>query len=812
MAINMIETTGHALMDLIRTKDGHLNYDGLLTLDVGHVFTETCNANVLAFDLLNQSKLHSRSRKEEEDFVNLKKYYHRLNIVRNGNNRIGEFSTVYHRKNPNICQRYTAIEGLSGQCMLREARHNVFEDFYVDIDMVNCHPVLTIWMCDLFSIECVLLKKYVNDREAILQGIVDANSSWTRDDAKKLVLSIIYGSKTKMGDNGLPIVDTHFVSDFRVETERIHTQVCYQFKGFYNIVKHNSLTPRPNHVVKDYNHNGRCMSLINQCIENQLLLIIFNKIKEVMPDAANQCILCYDGIMIPKEYMSCSLIPLLNQCYSMIDIPVILKAKPFDEGFNYQILGYNVKHDYTKDLKQGVELLEDIAIDSTKKFKNTFDLKDHYYLATFYNEFASTKFESLKHVIQYVIDNLPRVFARVGSTAIVKSSDESAFESKAMHSLEWRSMFTWYTGLDGKSKRINLSRIYEDKIGLFRIYTKTISEYDLTYKIADAFYTCYPFKAELVEACEDDVKPLLDFIRVIFCKDNDVYFDYFMRWLNFLFKDVGKKAKTCIVLTSKQGSGKGCFAEFLCEHVFGPKNGSPNIRGLDAATSANNIQFINKRLLVVNETGTNKSDWLKTFDIFKSLITDETQQEKKLYSDVSEVISHNNYMITTNHPESLRIEDSDRRFFVMACDERYIGDTSFWAPFRDIIYNQVFANQFYSYVYRLYDDNEILRRVPPTSEAKQDIQMLSKPVSLQFIDWLIEKEIMELFDIHANREDMVGIELKWQAHHLYSDFKDYCSENGHRAVSNTMFGRTIKNHPSLTSHRTRKCIVYTSTL
>ena len=36
---------------------------------------------------------------------------------------------------------------------------------YNDIDIDNCHPVITKWLCDNSDIECNYLKEYVYSRE-----------------------------------------------------------------------------------------------------------------------------------------------------------------------------------------------------------------------------------------------------------------------------------------------------------------------------------------------------------------------------------------------------------------------------------------------------------------------------------------------------------------------------------------------------------------------------------------------------------------------------------------------------------------------
>lgn len=813
MTCEFIPTTKNAFMNTIRTEEGDLNYENLLTLEEDQTFTETCDANALAFIVLNKKKLHTRSRKEEEDIAQVEKYYHNIVIEQQGMKRLGSLQVTYHRSKPEIVHRYTSKHGLSGQCMLREARHVIFNDQYIDVDMVNAHCVFTLWMCAVFGYGCPALQEYVRNREAILKDITEVNKTWTRDDAKRLMLAIMYGSTSMKWSDGSTVVDTDFVTKFRQETSNTHKAICLQFKAFYHKVKSHYTCSEDDTVStkctkpKDYNHFGRCMSLINQAIENQLLLIAYNKLKKELPDVVNQCILCYDGIMIPKGSYNETILKILNKAYKKIKIPVVLKAKAMDEGFDMHKLGYVARHNYTKDLKQGLENIADIIACKKKADPNTFDLKDNFYLSDFYNDFTSINFDSLTSCVQYVVDNLPRVAARVCDQFVLKESDDTPFATYSVNvkSVLWKSINANYVGINGKPKTVSLKKVYESNMGLFTTFSKTISQYDVKYRVKNAFYTCYPFQASIVDAVYEDVEPMLDFIYKVFCYEDDKIYDYFMRWLNFLFTNQGEKSGVCVVLTSKPGTGKTCFVEFLCNYILGSHNGSPNMRGVDAITHDNNVNFINKRLLVANETATTKMDFLKVFDTFKQMITDETQQNKRLFSDRTEAKSSTNFMITTNHPDSIRIEQGDRRFFVLQCSETYVGNQEFWTKFRNTIENQEFADKFYSYVYNMYLNNKIRGSVPPDTDIKDEIKKLSMPIPLQFINEYIEEQG---FEHDFNTSKKIDGQIVDSAKSLYLYFKEWCNDNGHRIISNTTFGRTISSDDRVTKKRTSKGFVY----
>ena len=76
----------------------------------------------------------------------------------------------------------------------REIRHTLCKDNFVDIDIVNCHPVLLEQLCIKNNIRCDNLSKYINSRELIFSQFNDLYSI-DKDTVKKLFINIINGGE-----------------------------------------------------------------------------------------------------------------------------------------------------------------------------------------------------------------------------------------------------------------------------------------------------------------------------------------------------------------------------------------------------------------------------------------------------------------------------------------------------------------------------------------------------------------------------------------------------------------------------------------
>jgi len=80
---------------------------------------------------------------------------------------------------------------VSYQNIMRYFRHTLCEDYYMDIDMDNAHPVILKQLCKGHCYtDC--LEEYVDNRDEILKKVME-QCDVSRDDSKKLFIRLIYG-------------------------------------------------------------------------------------------------------------------------------------------------------------------------------------------------------------------------------------------------------------------------------------------------------------------------------------------------------------------------------------------------------------------------------------------------------------------------------------------------------------------------------------------------------------------------------------------------------------------------------------------
>ena len=112
--------------------------------------------------------VHSDLLKNDDDWnekLQLTKYSEKV--------KNGKVEVLYCKPKGMLYGRSNACGNLGLHTIRREIRHTIAKDYFVDIDIENCHPVLLYQICEANGIESVLLKDYVQNRKRYLQMVMD---------------------------------------------------------------------------------------------------------------------------------------------------------------------------------------------------------------------------------------------------------------------------------------------------------------------------------------------------------------------------------------------------------------------------------------------------------------------------------------------------------------------------------------------------------------------------------------------------------------------------------------------------------------
>ena len=200
-----------------------------------------------------------------------------------------------------------------------------------------------------------------------------------------------------------------------------------------------------------------------------------------------------------------------------------------------------------------------------------------------------------------------------------------------------------------------------DKNGVkyFNLYTPSpFDEYKRTDTLSDIDLNKYPAIKILIENLTNNDKKKKK---------------YLIQWTahKIKYKD---KIGTAIVIFGEQGAGKGLFANEILRYAIGNKNfGEINDYHLE---SRFNDWIMGKRLIVANEIKIDYKNNNKAQSLLKMYITDPYITIDRKYKNTIQIENYVDFLIFSNHDDAVRIEPTDRRFFVMKTQNRLVDTIS----------------------------------------------------------------------------------------------------------------------------------------
>ena len=227
----------------------------------------------------------------------------------------GEIEVVYKQHNGDG-RYFPKHMGLT--LMPRRVRHTIRNQHDIDLDIVNCHPVIALKYSKGFGLEAPCLQRYVDNRDDVLSQIVE---ECKLDDPKTYILKLLNGGVHNE-------VGCKYLDDLNEEFELLRDTICETYPNYVEGIKK---------LKKDstWNIKGFVLHHSLEAMENELLMTMveyfeFNKIKITS--------LAYDELTIENKKEN--LVNLDKYCSEIAEkiekvhnIEIKLKRKIMNEGF-----------------------------------------------------------------------------------------------------------------------------------------------------------------------------------------------------------------------------------------------------------------------------------------------------------------------------------------------------------------------------------------------------------------------------------------------------------------------------------------------
>lgn len=456
-------------------------------------------------------------------------------------------------------------------------------------------------------------------------------------------------------------------------------------------------------------------------------------------------------------------------------------------------------------IKSSVIKEEDIKV----SFKEIFDENDDFY--DFFEYMRKTVFPSKGSMIRYFADNLDRYVKKVlFPSCFIVNKKSGITDIEAV--LEGFTLYIDMTKEGPVIKRMNLftkkeySLINSDEISttipIYKNITFRPNQDDVKKGELNMFQG---FKAKLVENVDMDlINPILYHIKKCWANNDENIYDYILQWFRNAFLFPWNKNGTVIILYSEEGSGKTMIIDnFIIPFVYGNSIAS-TIVGLSPIVQRFNSILINKLFILANEVSSGDHNFVGSFEILKSLITDKTLTiEKKGIDIFNNYPNYINFIFTTNNPDSVRLGRTDRRYVCLEAQTCFLGNFEYFNKLSEC-FNQETANHFFTYICGLEKTRDI-RQIPSTELR---VEMLKNSTSSIFKFFEDVKDYMLKFSINNVNHKPIPIfgDYNWDIilsnsvvvknnqkiiinRLLYEVYKRWCKENYESIKPSNSFSR-----------------------
>lgn len=699
------------------------------------------------------------------------------------NNRVGvnQFRVEYYYPDDVRIGRLYARNGLGLQSFPKDVRAYIASSLYKDFDIVMCLPSITAFMFREKGIDETTIQKYLQNRSQILE-----QKNLTKEEAHSYLCNA-------------PITpqDSFFQDIHSKIYKTLVPALKIQFPDLWK------------RVLKLKQKDGKCpessfFTRVVQMYEGKALLAMneFFEQRGVRPD-----VLIFDGILVKlkdSDPASEFLADLQKHVLMKAQLDLTVKVKPlqpsadFVEKVNTVLTQLNLKN------SKNDETENDDDSDDSDDGKDVTDDG-----VTYSNDVARSLFPKSAELLNY----LNRHFAKVTDSETVWY----CFRRRTTDAWIWRGKATTAQAVShlGFTKRVGKKWL---SVGVFDWWSK---QYDITtFKnlvmdpshvgdiAGEAVNLFRGFKAKLVP--EVDLKliePIMYHIKEVINSGNEEHADYTKKWFaSILQKPEVKNGTAMVNFSEEHGTGKNTLFEFFGEKVIGREHylyvkSVNDIIGQFTSLHACKIFVVADEVLFAGDHKANRE--------LKSLITQAWQKLEKKGHDPLMIDNYLNLVFLSQNKDAIRIEDTDRRYFVKEASDIHRGDQGYFNRLYASL-TQEAADHFYTYLMNLDLSNFDVRQIPETKEKVEMRRLTMTPIDL-FVSELLEGSLRRSWsakkvddnesddenDDEDSRYFEPGIQYSYTMDQLFMDYINFCSSGKAGRVAHQLskqsFSQTIRN-------------------
>jgi hypothetical protein len=692
----------------------------------------------------NYDALKSNFRPESEERLSninidpltlFKKYIEKSKKYNKETNKI---IVKYNQKNE--VGRYFAQHALSLQSLPREIRQTIARDYYIDIDIKNCHPSILLQYATKNNIECDTLKYFINNRDLIYKKL-SKKYGIDKSVSKFQFLKILNGGNITINiDKNDKLYS--FLKEFEKDTVSIQNYI-YKNEEKYRILGDKKAQERKK-LNKYPNNLGSTMNIMLCDIENDILQSMVSYLED-NKILKTSIVLVFDGFMLYK-----------NDIENINIDDLLLKLEEHVENITNYKINLTIKEmndiiEVPEDYKL-IEELKQIDYKTYDEIKKEFELNNFKVLNPL--DFCSIDFKG--DLFFKSRKDMKETFEHINYYKLTNKGDYkefSFFETWVKDATMRR-----YDSIDFLPMIEAPSNIYNTFKGFEIMKTEQTNE---KLNIEDSY--------------------IFQHLKKVLCNNDNECLSYVLNILSRKVKTPHNLTRASLVFRSEQGAGKDMFFDWFGNHILGNEYYT-NTEKPDSIFGKFNKLIDKKILVVINEASA--KDTFTINENIKSAITSSVNFVEGKGKNPVPQKNHIQYIFLTNNDNCIKIPQDDRRFVVIECDSQYCGNVKYFENILNEIKEKKYNKCFYDYLMSLDSDKFDFDNKPKTSLYK-DIQELNRPVMSLFLSTLVYEKITKI-----------------QASNLFDKFKHYIERYNYKIdINNTRFGIEIKKYKGIEKNK-----------
>jgi len=363
-----------------------------------------------------------------------------------------------------------------------------------------------------------------------------------------------------------------------------------------------------------------------------------------------------------------------------------------------------------------------------------------YYWIDFFHDYNEFHFKSFNDLRTNLFPHIPKVVSFIHETnQFIFHNNKEKFVFKKLKDF----IFTcWAFNETDSEDEFTFQKLFKKYSNIFPHYSRVVFKPNDFQLNNHEFNLWRGFESKQVDDFNITlIEPILNHIYEVWCNSNNDHFHYILTWISKICKTPYDKTRIGLVIKGNQGCGKGVLIEFMKKYLFGQIN-SVSCTGINKLTQQFNGTIQGKLFVNVNELSYVQDTYSSTFDKLKPLITDDTILVEPKGFETYEIDNHSNFIFTTNHDFTIKLEKNDRRYACFECNDKYMNNHEYFNNLYEKLNQQLAWDHFFTYMLK-YETDVDLRKIPDT-EIRRDMIERSMNSVEYFIECLLDPDNDEL--------------------------------------------------------------------